>query len=256
MRRFVIGDIHGCAKALRTLIEEINPQPDDELVFLGDYVDRGPDSRDVVEQIIELKNQCRIIALRGNHEIMLMGVAFGGIDPEVWRSSGGLATISSYGGSLTKIPAKHVAFFQDLRPYYETSHEIFVHAGYEPHLSMAEQSEMTTYWTHLTKQIPAPHISGKRVFVGHTPQPFGHILNAGHLICVDTYCFGHGFLTAMNIDTDEIIQTNRHGHLRTDPLAEFFRQADSVWQRIKEGVRPIARWHAKRGDRNEKNTQS
>ncbi len=105
MRRFVIGDIHGCAKALRTLIETIAPQPDDELVFLGDYVDRGPDSRDVVDQVIELQQQCRVVALRGNHEIMLMGVAIGGLDDSVWLANGGKATVSSYGGCLSKIPA-------------------------------------------------------------------------------------------------------------------------------------------------------
>ena len=92
MRRFVIGDIHGCAKALRTLIETIAPRAEDELVFLGDYVDRGPDSRDVVDQVIDLHDRCRVVALRGNHEIMLMGVALGGLDDTVWLANGGKAT--------------------------------------------------------------------------------------------------------------------------------------------------------------------
>ena len=65
MRRYVIGDIHGCAKAARTLIENIDPTEEDELVFLGDYVDRGPNSRDVVQQIIDLRDQCKVIPLRG-----------------------------------------------------------------------------------------------------------------------------------------------------------------------------------------------
>ena len=70
MRRFAIGDIHGCAKALRSVIEAIDPQPEDEIVFLGDYVDRGPDSRDAVDQIIDLQTRTQVVALRGNHEIM------------------------------------------------------------------------------------------------------------------------------------------------------------------------------------------
>ena len=108
MRRFVIGDIHGCAKALRSLIEIIDPRPDDELVFLGDYVDRGPDSRNCVDQLIALKERCRLVTLRGNHEIMLMGVAFGGLNSKAWLASGGLATVSSYGGSLKKLSLIHI----------------------------------------------------------------------------------------------------------------------------------------------------
>ncbi|MEO9595099.1 metallophosphoesterase family protein, partial [Rhodopirellula bahusiensis] len=71
MARHVIGDIHGCAKALRSMIQELAPTADDELIFLGDYIDRGPDSRDVVEQLITLQSTCKVVPLRGNHEWML-----------------------------------------------------------------------------------------------------------------------------------------------------------------------------------------
>lgn len=232
MRRFVIGDIHGCAKALRSLLEIIDPQVDDELVFVGDYVDRGPDSRNVVDQLIALKDRCRVITLRGNHEIMLLGVAFGGLDSKVWLASGGLATVSSYGGSLAKISPQHIAFYQQLRPYYETDDCIFVHANYDADLPMSQQSDVDTYWTHLTKVMPAPHCSGKRVYVGHTPQPFGQILDNDHLVCVDTYCFGNGYLTALNVDTAATIQVDKHGHERRDPLAEFFEQIAAIKERL------------------------
>lgn len=239
MRRFVIGDIHGCSKSLRTLIETIAPELDDELIFLGDYVDRGPNSRDVVDQLVALKEQCRVIALRGNHEIMLMAAVFGGVDMSAWMNSGGLATVSSYGGSLRKIPAKHIAFFQDLRPYYETNDEIFVHACYDPSLQMREQQDMTIYWTHLPNPMPSPHISGKRVFVGHTPQPFGQILNTEHLVCIDTYCFGNGYLSAMNLESGELIQVDRYGHLRRDALADFFDQLSHGWSLVKRLIGAI-----------------
>ena len=251
MRRFVIGDIHGCAKALRSLIEAIDPQPSDELIFLGDYVDRGPDSKDVVDQLIGLRNECRMVALRGNHEIMLMGVAFGGMDDKVWLASGGLATVSSYGGSLEKIPHKHIAFFQELRPFYETTNEIFVHAGYEPHLPMSEQTELITYWTHITNDAPEPHCSGKRVFVGHTPQPFGQVLDLGHLVCVDTYCFGNGFLTAMNIDSGDVLQATRHGHLRADPLGDFCKRIHSMGVSFKGAIADLVRRYGGSQDSNE-----
>lgn len=218
MRRFVIGDIHGCAKALRTLIETIAPRAEDELVFLGDYVDRGPDSRDVVDQVIDLHDQCRVVALRGNHEIMLMGVALGGLDDTVWLANGGKATVTSYNGCLSKIPAQHLNFFQDLVPYYEMSDTICVHAGYHHELAMHEQDDATTYWNHLTHPLPRPHYSGKRVFIGHTPQADGNVLDRGHVVCIDTYCFGGGFLTAYEIESGEVIQANYHGHLRRPPL--------------------------------------
>jgi serine/threonine protein phosphatase 1 len=218
MRRFVIGDIHGCAKALRSLIETIQPQIDDEIILLGDYIDRGPDSRNVIQQILELRQRCHVVALRGNHEIMLLGVTLGGLDDTVWLENGGNATVTSYGGSLAKIPAEHLDFFQKLEPYHETGDSIFVHAGYHPQRDMHAQDSATIYWNHLPYPLPAPHKSGKRVIVGHTPQPSGQILNGGHVICVDTYCFGGGYLTAMDTDTCEVIQANLHGHVRRVPI--------------------------------------
>jgi len=217
MRRFAIGDIHGCSKALRSLIESIDPQPEDELVFLGDYVDRGPDSRNVVDQLIALRKQCRVVTLRGNHEIMLLGVALSGLDDSVWLVNGGNATVASYGGCLSKIPPDHLAFFQDLDPYYETSDSIFVHAGYHPQLALHEQEDATMYWNHLPHPLPAPHKSGKRVFVGHTPQARGDVLDGGHVVCVDTYCFGGGYLSAYELGRGDVIQTDLHGHVRRPP---------------------------------------
>lgn len=240
MRRFVIGDIHGCSKALRSLIAEIRPQPSDELIFLGDYVDRGPDSRDVVDQLVELHDRCRLVALRGNHEIMLMGVALGGLDGSMWLTSGGQATVNSYGGSLDKIPAKHLAFFQELRPYYETSDSIFVHASYDFSRPMSQQGDAALYWTHLAPPIPPPHQSGKRVYVGHTPQGGGDVLDLGHLVCVDTYCFGGGYLTALDVQTQDVIQTDRQGHLRRSPIRS------SLGRLAKYGRAVIEQWRHSR----------
>ena len=192
MRRYVIGDIHGCAKALRSMIEAIEPQAGDELVFLGDYIDRGPNSRDVIEQLIELQSRCRVVCLRGNHEIMLGGVLFSGLDPSLWIGSGGKATIASYGGDIQKMPEHHRNFLKSLRRFYETKDTIFVHASYESHLPMDRQDDSMLYWSHLSWLLPAPHISGKRVFVGHTPQPDGRVMDVGHLVCIDTHCVGTG----------------------------------------------------------------
>jgi len=223
MRRFVIGDIHGCSKALRTLLESISPTPDDQLVFLGDYIDRGPDSRGVIDLMISVPKATRMIALRGNHELMLMGILFGGCSPDIWLQSGGAATLASYGGSLERIPSSHIQFFHSLRAQYETERELFIHAGYQPDVPCDRIDDASRYWNHLTDELPPPHCSGKRVIVGHTPQPSGRVLDRGHLVCVDTYCFGGGWLTAMNVDTGECIQTNRHGHLKRDLSARIAR---------------------------------
>jgi serine/threonine protein phosphatase 1 len=228
MRRFVVGDIHGCAKALRTLIETIDPTPEDELIFLGDYIDRGPDSRNVVEQLLELQTRCRMVALCGNHELMMLTIINRGYDDAIWMANGGRATVTSYGGNLSKIPSSHLGFFARLQSYYETDDTICAHAGYNPMLPMDQQDAVELYWNHLSAQLPAPHLSGKRVFVGHTPQGSGDILDGGHVVCIDTYCFGGGYLTAFDLDTDELIQTNHHGHLRRHAGAEWMKRLQSL----------------------------
>lgn len=217
MSRYVIGDVHGCSKALDALAEELSPGRDDLLIFLGDFIDRGPDSRGVIDRVIELSRRTRVVSLRGNHEIMLMGVVFGGLDPGWWKQSGGQSTLASYGGSLNRIPDSHLDFFRGLRSHHETDDEIFVHAGYVPDVAIEQTDDANRYWNHQTVW-PGPHISGKRVYLGHTPQPSGEVLDLGHLACIDTYCFGGGWLTAMDLDSHQVVQASRHGHLRRVPL--------------------------------------
>lgn len=218
MARYVIGDIHGCSKALRSLLQALQLTSNDEVVFLGDYIDRGPNSREVVSQVIQLQQCCQVIALRGNHEVMLQGVVLGGRDDETWLRSGGNTTVTSYGGSVSKIPSDHLDFFQSLHRHHETEKEIFVHAMYHPQTPVASQSDELTYWTHLPTPLPLPHESGKRVFLGHTPQPHGDVLLLEHLGVIDTYCFGGGYLTAFDLDRCKVVQADRHGHVRRVPI--------------------------------------
>ncbi|EMI44775.1 metallophosphoesterase family protein [Rhodopirellula sp. SWK7] len=218
MARFVIGDVHGCGKALRSLLTALSLGSEDEVILVGDYVDRGPNSRDVIEQLIQLSQTCRVIALRGNHEVMLQGVVMSDLNDETWMRSGGKATVTSYGGSATKIPSSHLDFFRDLHRFHETDTEIFVHAMYNPLQNIADQNDELTYWAHLPNPVPMPHVSGKRVYLGHTPQPSGEILCHAHLVGVDTYCFGGGYLTAVNLETHSVTQADRHGHVRRVPI--------------------------------------
>src|SRR5262245_28876628 len=95
-RIIAIGDIHGCATALRTLLEAIKPGPDDVLVPLGDYIDRGPDSRDVIDSLIGLQAQCTLVPLLGNHEEMLFTARLSKGDLRFWLNFGGDETLRSY----------------------------------------------------------------------------------------------------------------------------------------------------------------
>lgn len=213
MRTIAIGDIHGCVKALQGLIDIIEPTALDRLVFLGDYVDRGPDSKGVIDLLLSLESKCNTVFLLGNHEIMFRGV-LGGLSPELWLQIGGKQTVTSYGGLLTNVPALHVDFLHRLHPFFEMEHHLFVHANYSAHLPMAEQPEQALFWDHLTDYLPAPHYSGKHVFLGHTPQSNGEVAIYRHLTCLDTGCFGGNWLTAMDVNSREYWQVSREGHLR------------------------------------------
>jgi serine/threonine protein phosphatase 1 len=230
-RTLAIGDIHGCSKALRAILDELSPTAADTVVLLGDYVDRGPDSRGVIDQLVELKSRCNLVALRGNHEVMLLSVRLLGLPAEHWLQNGGQATLASYGGRLERIPQSHLDFLCSLRPFAETETSIFVHAGYVPTLAMAEHPEQALYWDHLPAIPPLPHVSGKTVFVGHTPQGSGRPLDVGHLVCLDTYCFGGLWLTAMDLESREIWQASHHGHLRRQPLRRLTQLAKKLWER-------------------------
>ncbi|MBN8602614.1 MAG: serine/threonine protein phosphatase [Planctomycetes bacterium] len=215
MRTIAIGDIHGCSKALRTLIEAISPTSEDTLICLGDYVDRGPDSRGVVDLLMELDSRCKLILVRGNHELMFLGSALRGCDPVLWFQMGGQATLTSYGGNLQKISHNHLEFLdQKCVPFWETEEYLFVHANYLPDLPLARQPEFQLYWEHLTDRLPTPHISGKTVICGHTPQLGGYIADFGYLKCLDTYCFGGQYLTALDLQNDQIWQANKSGFQR------------------------------------------
>jgi serine/threonine protein phosphatase 1 len=220
-RTIAIGDIHGCAAALEALVEALQPQPEDTLVVLGDAVDRGPHSRQVLERLIALRGQCRMIPLLGNHEEMLLAV-LDGISPYRWINYGGAATLESYGftGSLDVIPAAHREFLQSCLPYWETATHFFIHAGYVPHLPLDRQPGDIARWQTLSDDLPKPHYSGKIAVVGHSPQRNGEVLFLDHLWCIDTYCYGDGWLTGFDVTTGEAWQTNQQGEarLRNYPL--------------------------------------
>jgi serine/threonine protein phosphatase 1 len=216
-RLFAIGDIHGCATALRTLVKAIDPRPEDTVVVLGDVIDWGPDSRDCVQQLIDLSNRCRFILVRGNHEEMLFGALESESELQFWLEVGGEATLKSYPdrGGNGLIDPEHVQFLKaNARDYYEIDEFIFVHASYEPNKSISEQSNWVIQWEFVKPDRMRPHFSGKIVFAGHTPQTSGEILDLGFLKVIDTDCSRQGWLTACEVFSGKVIQTNQSANVR------------------------------------------
>lgn len=225
-RTLALGDIHGCTAALDAVLEAAGVGPADTIIALGDYVDRGPDSRGAIDRLIALGSRCRLVTLMGNHDLMFLeALNVSAQDSRVldepwsspglltWLNCGGLETIDSYGG-LSAVPAEHVAFLRRLRDVYETPTHFFLHANYEPSLAIVDQPEDLRLWTSLREYEPGPHHSGKIAVVGHTSQKGGEILDLGHLLCIDTYCYGGGWLTLHDLDAGRSWQADKRGRLR------------------------------------------
>jgi serine/threonine protein phosphatase 1 len=221
-RTIAIGDIHGCSAALAALVRAIDPTPLDALVFLGDYIDRGPDSRGVLEQVIAVGERCIVVPLMGNHEEMLLAALEGQSELRYWLKFGGIEALASYGYRggpdlrsselRTLIPAEHLRFIRRCRDYFETVGHIFVHAYYEPDRALHEQQWSGLRWASLPP-VPARHFSGKTAIVGHTPQKNGEVLDLGFVKCIDTFCHGGGWLTALEVH-GKVWQANTAGEMR------------------------------------------
>lgn len=201
-----IGDIHGCVKTLEALWEKLEPYSDRIHVFVGDYIDRGPDSKGVVDFLLKMKQERKSVFLRGNHELMLLNALENG-HMENWMMNGGRTTLKSYGKSatLSDIPDEHIEFYKKTRLYFETDNYFFVHAGIPPSLSIEESKADESvhdyfYWgrEHLNAFSPPWE---KTVVFGHTPQPFP--IQQNKMIGIDTGCVysreGLGKLTAVRL---------------------------------------------------------
>lgn len=206
MDLIAIGDIHGCARSLDGLMSELNPAPEDHLVFIGDYIDRGPDSKGVIDRLLKLKEQFKCTFLRGNHEELFLGYLDDG-EYDIFAMNGGIATLSSYmteNGEM-EISESHIEFVRQTEMYLETDEFLFVHAGLRPDLTVAQNLEEGNpevfLWerSHLkAKELPWE----KTVVCGHTPQ--AQPINRPELINIDTGCVysaypSMGYLTAVRL---------------------------------------------------------
>lgn len=228
MRTLVIGDIHGCSAALEVLLKELAPGKDDTLVTLGDYVDRGPDSKGVIQRLIDLDAQTKLVPIMGNHEILMLDAKKREIDFESWLAIGGRATMESYAGApvpeWTAVPKTHWEFMGTrCQRFFETDTHIFAHAGVNAMIPLADQGDDWLFWRRFDDAHA--HFSGKTLVCGHTAQKNGLPAIKPGCLCIDTWAYGDGWLTGMDVSTDVFIQANQHGHVRRLTIDEVIAQA-------------------------------
>ncbi|GIP40184.1 serine/threonine protein phosphatase [Paenibacillus sp. J31TS4] len=223
MRKLVISDIHGCLDEFQKLLALVRYEPaDDQLLLLGDYCDRGPDSRGVIEEIMRLSEQGNVIALRGNHEqLMLDALLLEGQD-ERWIRNGGLQTLASFTGeepltegfawedyerqkrNVREAFASHIAFLNELPLYHEDDHFLYVHAGINPAAAdWRTQPERDFLWIR-EAFFQHPTSLDKPVIFGHTPtlrlQETEGVWDGGDKIGIDGGCCFGSRLNGLEID--------------------------------------------------------
>lgn len=193
-RIIAIGDIHGCLYSLHKLLEKLELRKTDQLVFLGDYIDRGKYSKDVVDYLIELRDRYSCFFLMGNHELMFLNFLEAN-DPSLWLQNGGEAMLESYGSKDGRdLPDTHIEFFRSCLYYLQTEHFFFVHGGLDPEMSVEENLKYLGpedfCWMRI--HLRSPYLEEERykwqktVVCGHTPIPDPVLLEK--LIAIDTGC--------------------------------------------------------------------
>ena len=244
MRTLAIGDIHGGHRALTQLLERIDPQPDDQLIFLGDYVDGWSESYEVIEALISLsrkrkkQNHTAPIFLRDNHDELVLDFLIKGEKREKWLRHGGKSTVKSYSDRSKKEISKHVDFLtNELHDFYELDGNGYFHAGFHnlngPHY---EYYKNLPYWDRSLWEMALcidPNLLEddpkypnrlklyKEIFIGHTPTTrleSTKPINAANIWNVDTGAAFIGPLTALCVETKEIWQS--------DPLVDLYPDED------------------------------
>jgi len=221
MRILVIGDIHGHLGALDTLLNEVVPTKSDIVVFLGDYVDKGPNVKATLGRLIEFSVNDQWVFLRGNHDQMFLDACLDSSMITLWECLAGHEPLASYGvgnveNVIPLVPISHIDFLKNrCVDYYEDNSYIYVHGGIRPHMG-ADESIDRLHWMTLSDAIT--HQSGKTVICGHSSQKSGMIADLGHTICVDTAISNGRFLTCLNLTDFSWIQASEEGEIRKGNL--------------------------------------
>lgn len=209
MQTYVIGDVHGrvdlLARAIHTIAERARSHAH-RLIFLGDYVDRGPESRRVMERLLTEESKANVICLKGNHDAMMVEAlrAEAGVERDLaltrWLENGGGETLRSYGltditeAQLAKVPAAHLEWLATLPFLHHDQHRTYVHAGLAPHRAIADQDEDICLWIRDPFLSAAPaDLPVAHVVHGHTPHRRPELLP--HRTNLDTGAYATGVLT-------------------------------------------------------------
>jgi len=168
-RLIAIGDVHGCLQQLVGLVEKIQPKPWDKLVFLGDLINFGPSSKEVIDYLLQLEKKTPCVFLRGDAEHLLLdAVSYSDIEVTRFIQAGGGATWKSYGGAFDKIPKDHIDFFERMLLYHVEEGHLFVHAGLQPGRSI-ERQKVEDLVSIREDYIWAENEWDKIIVSGHTP---------------------------------------------------------------------------------------
>jgi serine/threonine protein phosphatase 1 len=172
MKTYAIGDLHGELKMLEAMLDKVPLTGDDSVVFLGDYIDRGPEARGVIDRILQLREEgLKVIALKGNHELMYLNYLRGNDADELFLNNGGRTTIRSYRTLWNRSgypPAAHLEFLDNLQLFHESETAFFVHAGARPCVALDNQTEEDLLWIR-NDFLCSSYDFGKRIIFGHTP---------------------------------------------------------------------------------------
>lgn len=209
-RLFAIGDIHGCFDSLHELVEnKIQLDKDDKLVLLGDYIDRGNKSKEVVDYIIDLKEKgFDIITLLGNHEMLLLETLEDEKNKSKWIQNGGIETLKSFATkSVKEISQKHLEFLKNLLNYYSFEEFLFVHAGFNDKVVNPFQDTYSMIWKSQAT-YSNPLLADKIIVHGHRPITMElckkQLDKSKQVINIDTDCVykekvDYGKLTAIEL---------------------------------------------------------
>ncbi|MBI9064832.1 MAG: serine/threonine protein phosphatase [Marinilabiliaceae bacterium] len=218
-RLLAIGDIHGCYGPLRELVEDkLQLTSEDTLVFIGDYIDRGPQSRDVLDYIIKLReSRYKIITLKGNHEWMLLKARQEDVHLINWLYNGGHKTLDSFNvRHPDMIPDPYIEFCHNLEMFHQVGPFIFVHAGFNNDIDDPFSDEHQMIWTR-QEDCSHPLFAGKIIIHGHTVNSISDLqyrMNTrSGIINIDTGCVyphksGCGVLSAVDLTNWELFSVS------------------------------------------------
>lgn len=224
---FVVGDIHGGLKALHEVLLKAKIQPQDTLIFLGDYVDGWSDSARLIDYLIDLSKKINCIFIRGNHDELFLGWLKDNEENQMWQFHGGESTIKAYENIDSATKSNHIEFLESLRDYYlDNENRLFVHAGFTNQNGVEHEYFSTmfcwdrTLWETaigLDKNLDREHLHYpkrlklyREIYIGHTPVTkinqttptnFANVWN------IDTGAGFKGSLTILNIATKEYFQS-------------------------------------------------